>query len=93
MLAITIRQFEAIGSRVFLEGALARSGDQPLAGAEIHAALRTVDGELQSAAWMPIAPGNPGTAVPFRLDLPLPVGANAALSEIDLRALGMPFSP
>jgi hypothetical protein len=92
-LDIAILYFETIGSRVYLEGTLTRTGEQPLAGAEIHGALRSVDGELQSAAWMPIAPGSPGTPVPFRLDLPLPAGIDAALSEIDLRAIGLPFSP
>jgi len=92
-LDITILHYEAIGSRVYLGGTLTRTGEQPLAGAEIHVALRSVDGELQSAAWMPMAPGSPGAPVPFRLDLPLPSGVNSALSEIDLRAVGLPFSP
>jgi hypothetical protein len=92
-LAIAVLHFEAIGSRVYLGGTLTRAGEQPLAGAEIHVALRSVDGELQSAAWIPIAPGSPGAPVPFRLDLPLPSGVDPALSEIDLRAVGLPFSP
>ncbi|MBM3121405.1 MAG: hypothetical protein FJZ97_04360 [Chloroflexi bacterium] len=92
-LEITVLHFEVIGSRVYLEGTLTRGGEQPLAGAEIHAALRSVEGELQSATWLPIAPGSAGAPVPFRLDLPLPAGVNSALSEIDLRAVGLPFSP
>ena len=92
-LDITILHYEAIGSRVYLGGTLTRAGEQPLASAEIHVALRSVDGELQSAAWIPMAPGSPGAPVPFRLDLPLPSGVDPALSEIDLRAVGLPFSP
>lgn len=92
-LDIAVLHFEVIGSRVYLEGTLTRTGEEPLAGAEIHAALRSVDGDLQSATWLPIAPGSPGAPVPFRLDLPLPAGVNSALSEIDLRAVGLPFSP
>ena len=92
-LDITILHYEAIGSRVYLEGTLTRTGEKLLAGAEIHVALRSVEGELQSAAWTPIAPGSPGAPVPFRLDLPLPSGIDPALSEIDLRAIGLPFSP
>lgn len=92
-LGIAVLHFESIGSRVYLGGTLTRTGEQPLAGAEIHVALRSVDGELQSAAWIPMAPGSLGAPVPFRLDLPLPSGVDPALSEIDLRAVGLPFSP
>jgi hypothetical protein len=92
-LVIRILHFEAIGSRVYLGGTLTRTGERPLAGAEIHVALRSLEGILQSAAWMPVAPGSPGVSVPFRLDLPLPAGIDAELSEIDLRAIGLPFSP
>lgn len=92
-LDIAIHHFEVIGSRIYLGGTLIRTGDQPLAGAEIRVALRSVDGQLQSAAWLPIAPGSPGVRVPFRLDLPVPAGVQAELSEIDLRAVGLPFSP
>lgn len=92
-LPVAVRQFEVIGSRLFLSGAITHPGTEPLASLMVYVTLRSTSGEPQTARWLPLAPPAPGERIDFAIDLPLPKGVDPAMSEYDLRALGLPIAP
>jgi len=92
-LPVTVRQFEVIGSRLFLSGAITHPGNELLASLMVFVTLRSTSGEPQTARWLSLAPPAPGERIDFAIDLPLPKGADPAMSEYDLRALGLPIAP
>ena len=93
VLPVTVRQFEVIGSRLFLRGAITHPGSVRLASLMVYVTLRSTNGEPQTARWLSLAPPAPGGRMDFAIDLPLPGGIDAAMSEYDLRALGLPLAP
>ena len=83
-----IQSVEQLAGSVFLRGSLANPTAFDVFDPTLFAALRTTDGELISAGWLPAAAELPaGGAIGFVLALPLPAGVDLALAEYDLQAL------
>ena len=91
ILPVSIQQFEVIGSGVFLRGALNNPGPGPLKSAMVFVSLRSTTGALQTARWLELTPPSPGESMQFSVDMPLAIGDDPAMSEFDVRALGVPL--
>lgn len=91
LLPVSIEQFEVIGSNVFLRGTISSPGSVPLKSAMVFVSLRATTGEPQSARWLELAPPAAGASAQFSLDMPLAAGIDPAMSEYDVRALGLPL--
>jgi len=61
--------------------------------ATIYAEVRSSTGELVTAGWSAPESLSAGASADFVLDLPIPVGMDATLSEYDLRAIGLRAEP
>ena len=90
-LPASIHQFEVIGSRVFVQGTLTNPGPAPLKSAVLLVSLRSTAGEIQTARWLDLFPPPPGESAEFSIDVPIAAGDEPAMSEYDLRAVGIPL--
>jgi hypothetical protein len=90
-LPVSIQQSEAIGSSVFLRGAVSNPSSVQLKSTMVFVSLRSTTGEPQSARWLELAPPPAGASTEFTLDLPLAAGVDPAMSEYDVRAFGLPL--
>jgi hypothetical protein len=67
--------------------------DFDVEAATVYAEVRSSTGEIVTAGWSTVGSFEPGTAGEFVLDLPIPAGMDATLTEYDLRAIGMKAQP
>jgi hypothetical protein len=89
-LDILITQYEPIGSSLFIKGVIYNPNKREVESATVLAAVHSTAGELLTAGWadLPeILPGNESRE--FVLHLSLPQGADPALNEYDLQAIGL----
>lgn len=91
-LPASIQQFEVIGSHVFMQGTVTNPGPAPLKSAMVLVSLRSTTGEIQTARWLDLTPPPPGESAGFSIDVPVAAGDDPAMSEYDLRAVGIPLS-
>jgi hypothetical protein len=91
-LLASIQQFEWIGSHVFMQGTATNSGPAVLKSAMVIVSLRSTTGEIQTARWLDINPPQPGENAEFSIDFPIAAGDDPAMSEYDLRAVGIPLT-
>jgi hypothetical protein len=90
-LALDIDTLETTGSSVFFKGSVANDSGQLAQAPSVFAAMRNLEGELLTAAWLALThPLASGEDEQFVLEVPLPAGAEIAEGEWDLIALGMP---
>jgi hypothetical protein len=61
--------------------------------AAVYADVRSSTGELVTAGWSAPKALMAGASVDFVLDLPIPVGMDATLTEYDLRAIALRAEP
>jgi hypothetical protein len=88
-LPVDVSTFLSVGSAIFIRGTIHNPMAFDVDAATVYAEVRSSTGELVTAGWS--APENlvAGASVDFVLDLPIPVGMDATLSEYDLRAIGL----
>ncbi|HEY43069.1 MAG TPA: hypothetical protein G4O11_03705 [Anaerolineae bacterium] len=89
-LDVQITQYEPIGSSLFIKGVIFNPNKSGVESATVLAAVHSTAGELLTAGWthLPeILPGNESRE--FVLHLSLPQGADPAMNEYDLQALGL----
>lgn len=89
-LEVQITQFEPIGSSLFIKGEIFNPQEVGVESATVLAAVRSTAGELLTAGWthlLEILPGNDSRE--FVLHLSLPQGADPAMNEYDVQALGL----
>jgi hypothetical protein len=91
LLPASIQRFEVIGDRVFMQGTVANPGPAPLKTAMVFVSLRSTSGDPQTARWLALPPPQPGQSAEFFVDLPIAAGDDPAMSEYDLRAVGLPL--
>lgn len=91
-LDLEIRSAEAIAGTLFLHGTVRNPWIDEMTHPSVLAAVRTTEGDLLAAGWMEVALSlAPNESADFVLALPLPEGADLAMTEYDLRALGVPI--
>jgi len=89
-LGLSISQYEAIGSLVFLRGVITNPGDTLIQDPSIYATLRNKDGLMLSTGWeTPVELLEAGEASEFELSLLLPQGADPATLEFDVIGFGL----
>jgi hypothetical protein len=89
-LDVQITQFEPIGSSLFIKGVIYNPNEKGVESATVLAAVYSTAGELLTAGWTDlreILPANESHE--FILHLSLPQGADPAMNEYDLQALGL----
>jgi hypothetical protein len=87
---LRITHFEPIGSSLILKGVISNSGEIDVESVTILVAIRSTSGELLTAGWSTIAQTLAiNETLDFILPLSLPQGADPAMSEYDLRVLGL----
>jgi hypothetical protein len=91
ILPVSVHQFEAIGSNVFLSGTVSNPASLPLRSAEIFVSLRSTTGEPQTARWLELTPPPSEAGMEFSIDMPVAAGVDPAMCEYDVRALGLPL--
>ncbi len=90
LLELSVSQYEALGSIVFLRGVIINPNDTLIREPSIYTTVRNEDGLILSAGWVsPAELLGPGEASDFELSLLLPRGADPAMLEYDVIALGL----
>ncbi|MEE9216678.1 MAG: hypothetical protein V3U32_04510, partial [Anaerolineales bacterium] len=92
-LPVDVSAFLSVGSAIFIRGTIRNPMDFDVYAATIYAEVRSSTGELVTAGWSVPKALEPGSSVEFVLDLPIPVGMDATLTEYDLRAIGLKAHP
>ena len=92
-LPVDVSTFLSVGSAIFIRGTIRNSMAFDVVAATVHAEVRSSTGELVTAGWSALESLSAGASVDFVLDLPIPVGMDATLSEYDLRAIGLRAEP
>ena len=90
---IDVSTFHSVGSAIFIRGTIHNPMDFEVHAATIYAEVRSSTGELVTAGWSAPESLSAGASADFVLDLPIPVGMDATLSEYDLRAIGLRAEP
>lgn len=88
-LQVDVSTFLSVGSAIFIRGTIHNPMDFDVEAATVYAELRSPTGELVTAGWSVVEALEPGASAEFVLDLPIPVGMDATLTEYDLRAIGL----
>ena len=90
LLELSISQYEALGSIVFLRGVITNPGDTLIRQPSIYATVRNEEGLIMSAGWVsPAELLETGMASDFELSLLLPREADPAMLEYDVIAFGL----
>ncbi len=90
LLELSISQYEAFGSIVFLRGVITNPGDTLIREPSIYATARNEEGLILSAGWVsPAELLEAGEASDFELSLLLPREADPAMLEYDVIAFGL----
>jgi hypothetical protein len=90
---VDVSTFLSVGSAIFIRGTIHNPMDFDVDAATVYAEVRSSTGELVTAGWSTAGSFEPGASGEFVLDLPIPVGMDAALTEYDLRAIGLKAQP
>ena len=93
VLPVDVSAFHSVGSAIFIRGTIRNSTQVAVESATVYAEVRSSLGELVTAGWSVTESLKPGAAADFVLDLPIPVGMDATLTEYDLRAIGLKAEP
>lgn len=93
LLPVDVSAFHSVGSVLFIRGSVHNPLDESLRSAAVFAEVRSVTGELLTAGWSSAEGLVPGESQAFVVELPLPEGVDATLSEYDLRAIGLQARP
>ena len=86
---VDVSTFLSVGSAIFIRGTIHNPMDFDVEAATVYAEVRSSTGELVTAGWSVVEALEPGASAEFVLDLPIPVGMDATLTEYDLRAIGL----
>ncbi len=90
LLGLSISQYEALGSIVFLRGVITNPDNTPIRQPTIYATARNEEGLILSAGWVsPVELLEAGEASDFELSLLLPREADPAMLEYDVIAFGL----
>jgi len=90
LLALSISQYEVLGSLVFLRGVIINPDDTFIQEPSIFATVRNKEGLMLSAGWeTPVEQLEAGETSDFELTLLLPRGADPAMLEFDVIAFGL----
>lgn len=92
-LPVDVSTFLSVGSAIFIRGTIRNSMEFDVDAATVYAEVRSSTGELVTAGWSAPESLMAGASVDFVLDLPIPVGMDATLTEYDLRAIGLRAEP
>ncbi len=92
-LPVDVSTFLSVGSAIFIRGTIRNPMAFDVVAATVYAEIRSSTGELVTAGWSAQESLSAGASVDFVLDLPIPVGMDATLSEYDLRATGLRAEP
>ncbi len=90
---VDVSMFLSVGSAIFIRGTVHNPMDFDVDAATVYAEVRSSTGELVTAGWSTVGSFEPGASGEFVLDLPIPVGLDATLTEYDLRAIGLKAQP
>jgi hypothetical protein len=90
---VDVSTFLSVGSAIFIRGTVHNPMDFDVDTATVYAEVRSSNGELLTAGWSTAGSFGPGASGEFVLDLPIPVGLDATLTEYDLRAIGLKAQP
>ena len=88
-LPVDVATFLSVGSAIFIRGTIHNPMAFDVDAATVYADVRSSTGELVTAGWSAPEKLVAGASVEFVLDLPIPVGMDATLTEYDLRAIGL----
>ncbi len=88
-LPVDVSTFLSVGSAIFIRGKIHNPMAFDVDAATVYADVRSSTGELVTAGWSAPEKLVAGASVNFVLDLPIPVGLDATLTEYDLRAIGL----
>lgn len=92
-LSVDVSVFLSEGSAIFIRGTIRNPMEFAVDGATVYAEVRTATGELVTAGWSESQSLEPDQLADFRLELPVPAGMDATLTEYDLRAIGLKAQP
>ena len=92
-LPVDVSTFLSVGSAIFIRGTIRNPMTFDVDTATVYAEVRSSTGELVTAGWSAPESLSAGASVDFVLDLPIPVGMDATLTEYDLRASGLRAEP
>lgn len=92
-LPVDVSAFHSVGSAIFIRGTMRNPTQAVVEAARVYAEVRSSLGELVTAGWSTAESLEPDGAAVFVLDLPIPVGMDATLTEYDLRAIGQQTQP
>lgn len=93
VLPVDVSAFHSVGSAIFIRGTLRNPTGVQVEAATVYAEVRSSFGELVTAGWFVAESLEPDGAAEFVLDLPIPAGMDATLTEYDLRAIGLKAEP
>jgi hypothetical protein len=93
VMPVDVSTFLSVGSAIFIRGTIHNPMDFDVEAATVYAEVRSSTGEIVTAGWSTVGSFEPGTAGEFVLDLPIPAGMDATLTEYDLRAIGLKAQP
>jgi hypothetical protein len=89
-LDVRVTSFEDVGSRLILRGEVRNTSILPTRAA-ILASARSIEGlALTASSLVQKQSLQPGESAAFLLTMPWPQGAQASMSEFDVRAFGLP---
>ncbi len=92
-LSVDVSIFLSEASTIFIRGTLHNPMEFAVDRATVYAEVRTATGELVTAGWSESQSLEPDQLADFRLELPVPAGMDATLTEYDLRAIGLKAQP
>ena len=92
-LQVDVSAFVSVGSAIFIRGTIHNPAELSVHAASVYAEVRSSTGELVTAGWSNAESLEPGGSKEFVLNLPIPVGMDATLTEYDLRAIGLTTEP
>jgi hypothetical protein len=90
---VDVSTFLSVGSAIFIRGTVRNPMDFDVDAATVYVEVRSSTGGLVTAGWSTVGTLEPGASGEFVLDLPIPVGLDATLTEYDLRAIGVKAEP
>jgi hypothetical protein len=89
-LDVQVTQYEIIGSSLFIKGVIFNPYEKGVESTTVLAAIHSTAGNLLTAGWTELHEILPAKeSSDFLLQLSLPQGADPAMSEYDLQALGL----
>jgi hypothetical protein len=91
-LPLDVSAFLSVGSAIFIRGTVHNPMETDVEAA-VFAEVRSSLGDLVTAGWSEVETIEPEGTAEFVLDLPVPEGLDASLTEYDLRAIGLEAQP